>query len=64
MFDIRDASVAGCCTLAEGTDFPLLLEQHVLHSKGKTLELLSTLDGHRGWMLQAKKMQDSERSPR
>ena len=62
MFDIRDASVAGCCTLAEGTDFPLLLEQ--LHSRGKLFELLSTLDGHRGWMLQAKKMQDSERSPR
>ena len=40
VFDIRDASVAGCCTFEEGIYFPLLWEQIVLQSRVNSLELL------------------------
>eukprot|EP00435_Cladocopium_sp_Y103_P004543 s5557_g1.t1 len=63
MFDMRDASVAGC-TLEEDIHFPLLWEQPVLQSRGKLLSCFRPLDGHRSWILQAKKTQDSEFSPR
>ena len=62
VFDIRDASMAGCCTFEEGIYFPPLWEQPVLQNRGKLFSCFGPLDAQSSWMydVAAKKTQDSQ----
>ena len=62
VFDIRDASVAGCCTFEEGIYFPPLWEQPVLQNRGKLFSCFGPLDAQSSRMYDVAGQKDARQS--